>query len=271
SAPLPPAEPCGTVENAAPPDSILALFARASVPYLPLDELRKIDWSYRDSRGRNAVHWSVRVGNPSATMGMVQGHAPIDLPDVDGVTPLMVALGRADAWHAEVLLDAGANARAANATGQTPLMYLAASCTPVNGAGTTLRAPEAALLRLVKEGADLDAQDRRGHTALMHATRGSGLRVRDLLAAGANPHLVDQAGRTALQIAALTPASPDNGYIRALLELASAEADWSALPPESREANLAEVEALASLRERNDPARPLELPADSVFILPLRP
>ncbi|HST62331.1 MAG TPA: ankyrin repeat domain-containing protein, partial [Longimicrobium sp.] len=274
-------EPCPvTLDSITPPDTIRTLLTRAATLGAGgrADELRATDWSYRDPQGRNAVHWSARVGHQAATRGLVLGRAAADLPDHDGVTPLMVAAGRADAWHVEFLLGNRANPNAANAEEQTPLMYLAASCAPVLAAAadTTLpHTPETALLRLAAAGADLDAQDIRGNTALMHATRGSGLRVRDLLAAGANPHLEDRRGRSTREVAD-GPYSADGNYIQSLIGYASYEANWSALPPEQRERYFEVVDTrYPRRRERDEPSRLGYIVKGSDYIpdsiLPYRP
>ncbi|HST62804.1 MAG TPA: ankyrin repeat domain-containing protein [Longimicrobium sp.] len=272
-------ESCPLEDYAHPPDTIQALFARARklggdwVPPRLRHEQKPFDASYTDPKGRNAVHWSVRVGDLFVTEGLEWRGAPVDVPDAEGVTPLMVAAGLADERFVEFLLGKGANAAATNAAGQTPLMYLAASCRhpAVSDPGPgRQRAPEPVLLHLVEAGVDLNAQDRRGRTALMHATRGSGLRVRDLLAVGADPYRLDQRGRTALDIALASPYSPDNAFIVAVLQRAMIAEGWSGRPPEDREWHLDAV----GLRDRLDDVshtwRPREIPPDSVFILPYR-
>jgi hypothetical protein len=269
------------LDSIAAPDDLRALLARAAALDAEgrADELRTTYWS-TDDQWRNAVHWSVRLGNQAATRALVLAGAPADRPDYDRVTPLMVAAGRADAWHVEFLLANGAKANARNVAGQTPLMYLASSCAPrllAETDATLPRAPEAALLRLVAAGADLDAYDRYGHTALMHATRGSGLRVRDLLAAGADPRLEDWRG-THLHAFTLShydpdPDSPDRRYIQALITestRAAAMEGWTTLPPEGREALLARVDS-SHRGVRDHPERPPVIPRDSLYILRYRP
>ncbi|HST62803.1 MAG TPA: ankyrin repeat domain-containing protein, partial [Longimicrobium sp.] len=271
SAPVAPGlyrESCPLSWEATAPDTILSLIARAPVSGSPA-ERRALDASYMDAGGHNAVHWSVRMGARSATERVVSRGVPADLPDVDGATPLMVAAGRADTWHVQFLLRNGADPAATNAAGQTPLMYLAASCEPVPVSMPFLPAPEPALLHLVEAGVDLDAQDSRGRTALMHATRGSGRRVRDLLLAGADPYRVDRSGQSALDIAAAGPYSPDNAYIVALLEGAVAAGGWAGVPPEERRRYLADVDE--GFNDVDHPWRAREIPPDSVFILPYRP
>jgi hypothetical protein len=266
------------LDSLAPPNEVRTMLARAAT----LDaegrarESMKSDWFYSDDQWRTVLHWSVRMGNQAATRALVTAGVAIDQPDQNMVTPLMVAAGRADAWHVEFLLASGAKANARNVAGQTPLMYLASSCAPrlVAETDTTLpAAPEAALLRLVAAGADLDAYDRYGHTALMHATRGSGLRVRDLLAVGADPLLEDWRG---IHLHAFTIDDPDSLDLRYIQDLittstrAAAMGGWTALPPESREGYLAGVDARYS-RGRDHPARPPTIPRDSLFILRYRP
>jgi hypothetical protein len=263
-------ESCPLAWDATPPDTIQALITRAAAhAHASPDVLRNTDWSYTDADGRNAVHWSVRSGNASATRGLVLGGAPLDLPDRDGVTPLMVAAGRADTLHMALLLSNGANHAAVNEAGQTPLMYLAASCEAVPLSTTLPPSLEPALLRLMEAGVDLNARDSLGRTALMHATRGSGLRVRDLLAAGADPYRVDHEGKPALYIAATGPYSPDNEFIVALLKRALEPMRWSLVPIEERKRFLARVGD--HFDQVDHAARAREIPPDSVFILPYRP
>ncbi|HST62329.1 MAG TPA: ankyrin repeat domain-containing protein, partial [Longimicrobium sp.] len=254
-------ETCPLLWEESPPDTIQALLSRGLVhDYMPDKE--SFDVSYTDLLGRNALHWSVRMGARFPTEGLVSGGVPVDRPDRDGVTPLMLAAGRGDPWHVEFLLGKGANAAATNAAGQTPLMYLAASCKFARVADSLPRGPEPALRHLLAAGVDLDAQDRRGHTALMHATRASGLRVRDLLVAGADPHRVDRSGRTALDIVRASPYSPDNGYIEGMLERVMDAEGWSSMTPEEREAYLGSESWIEDYDELDHPYRPYEIPPD---------
>ena len=263
------------LDSAAPPGEIRTLLAHASALGAGADKPRDVYWGHTDDQWRSALHWSVRAGNQAATRGLVLAGAQTDPPDIARVTPLMVAAGRADAWHVEFLLANGANANARNVVGQTPLMYLAASCVPVlaatAGSTTRPRAPEAALLRLVAAGAELDAQDRHGYTPLMHAARGSGLRVRDLLAVGADPGIENWRGDRVHTLAPVRPGSPDDLYIESLLTYAfSARQPWTTLSPESRQVYLARADS-AHPGGRDHPERPAAIPRDSLSILPYRP
>jgi ankyrin repeat protein len=111
---------------------------------------------------------------------------------VDGTTALHWAAYREDAALVELLLGAGADVRAANRYGATPLSLACG-----NGNARIVE-------RLLKSGADANAQLSGGETALMTAARtGSAAAVKVLVAHGANVNAREATrGQTALMWAA---------------------------------------------------------------------
>lgn len=161
-------------------------------------------------------------------------HLPIDqLVDAGskleplGWTPLHAAAVRRDAARVSSLVADGANANARDRWGRTPIMWWArfldkdegciaalvsggAEVDAVDDSGLTALHIAAAhawtdeIASLLEYGAKIDARDSAGQTPLMHA---ASARVRDfntkhLLGAGAEINAVDLQGRTALMLAA---------------------------------------------------------------------
>lgn len=135
-----------------------------------------------------------------------------------GVTPLMRAAEHGDVEKMRMLLQEGAKVSDTDASGWTPLMYAAASSSspPVQmllqmGADPNQKSAmdDTALMAsaitgafdddLVKAGANINAQNSAGVTALMIlAAKGEPDEIRDALKARANASLKDAKGRTAL-------------------------------------------------------------------------
>jgi ankyrin repeat protein len=106
-----------------------------------------------------------------------------------------------------VLLGAGADARAANNDGRTPLMYLGDGATPD-------------LVReLLAAGAEVNAQDKSGATALMNgASDGKYAILKELVEAGAKVDLKDENDKTAWMFAA---SNSDEAVVRLLIDAGS--------------------------------------------------
>jgi ankyrin repeat protein len=95
----------------------------------------------------------------------------------------------------DILLGAGADATARDASGLTPLISAALRPLPYAGQNSPV------IARLIKAGADVNAQDADGTTALMIAVIRSDARLKaQLLKAGANPDLKRCDGKSASQL-----------------------------------------------------------------------
>ncbi len=115
----------------------------------------------------------------------------------EGMYPLGLALGRGRYDIAEYLLQHGANPRTPNAVArQTPLIDLAVAARKDDPAAIDIAK------RLIQLGADVNAQDVQGTTALRFAVlNGNAGLARALIDAGANPNIANKKGDTTLQLA----------------------------------------------------------------------
>ena len=147
---------------------------------------------------------AVKKGDAKALRALVQ-QGGVNAPEADGTTALHWAAHRESLEAVDLLLRAGANARAANRYGVTPLSVAATS------------GNAAIIERLLKAGADANAAMPGGETALMTAARtGKADAIRVLVVHGANVNAREATrGQTALMWAA---AEGNGAAIRALVE-----------------------------------------------------
>ncbi len=155
---------------------------------------------------------AVRKADKAAIRALVQKRADVNVPEPDGSTALHWAAYANDFEIADLLIRAGANAKAANRYGVTPLA-LASS----NGNAAIIEA-------LVKAGADPNLASAEGETPLMLAARaGIAPAVSALIAHGANVNATEKwKGQTALMWAAA------EGHVAAVQALVAAGADLNA-------------------------------------------
>ena len=115
-----------------------------------------------------------------------------------GLTALHFAGREGDVETARVMLDAGVDVNRRYRNKLTALMWAASY---EDGVG--IRAAESVIDLLLKAGAEIDAADDRGRTALMMAAELDHAGVVDLLIrSGADPNLRDKAGRNAFDLSA---------------------------------------------------------------------
>jgi hypothetical protein len=160
---------------------------------------------------------AARGEEPTLIELLLAAHAPVDARDEDGQTALMVAARGAYARVVKTLLSMGANANERDKRGRTALMLVndepSLSATMQNAAGlkdaadTTLRKTFAAGVEIVDAllaaGADVDAVDSAGRTALLLArTSGRTHIVNALLKADTVPD-GNPASESALRLAFL--------------------------------------------------------------------
>ena len=156
--------------------------------------------------GESPLVRAVKDGDTDAVRAIVSERAAdVNVPQIDGTTPLHWAVQVDNLAATDVLIKAGANVQAANRYGATPL-WLAA----VNGNAAITE-------RLLAGGADPNTTMPEGDTVLMTAARtGNVAVVRALLRTGADVNAKEEwKGQTALMWAA---ASNNTAVVEALIE-----------------------------------------------------
>lgn len=108
----------------------------------------------KDEFGRGALAYAVEAGHVSATTALLEAGADPRAADLIGTTPLMIAAQRPDASLTELLLRHGADPGAVDTEQRTALFYAASGDRP------------ASIGALVHAGASIDALDARGYSAL---------------------------------------------------------------------------------------------------------
>jgi len=181
--------------------------------------------------GETALYTAVQCRRNDAISVLVKAGADINAPDRYGITPLHVASNANNPECVKTLCELGAEINKRNGTGDTPLHYALADpwrpravvALVEAGADVNLRQDDDdnfsaldlvamgghvnMLKRLIRNGADVTAADRKDNTALHHAaywSRTTAIRV--LVQAGANVDARDSDGQTPLHRASRRPA-----------------------------------------------------------------
>jgi uncharacterized protein len=205
---------------------------------------RDVRLDTRDTRRRTALHHAVDEGYASIVETLCEAGADLEVESLDGLTPLVSAAKDGKAGIARILLEAGADPGRADADGVSARDYAAgrkelaavfAELAPAGDGGalpeinqpvdeaawpTLLEAAylgdQPRLVELCSQGADPDALNYRGDSALMVAIkRGSVEMIRALLEAGASVERTNDADQSALSLA-LTKSHPPG--LKELLE-----------------------------------------------------
>jgi uncharacterized protein len=152
---------------------------------------------------------AARKDDLPAIRALLDRHADVNAPQVDGTTALHWSVQQDDLEMSRLLLRAGANPNAANRYGMT---VLSLACT--NGSGPMVEL-------LLQAGADPNTAIPGGETPLMTASRtGKAAAVHALLAKGAEVEAKEARGQTAIVWAAA------EGNVEAADELIRAGADY---------------------------------------------
>jgi ankyrin repeat protein len=143
-----------------------------------------------DVDGATALHWAARWDDVETAQLLIRGGANVKAVNRYSVTPLSLACTNGNAAMIELLVNAGADPNAALPGGETPLM-------------TAARTGKVDAVKvLLSHGANVQAQEDEGQTALMWAAaEGNTATVEMLMEFGADSHARSKGGLTALLFA----------------------------------------------------------------------
>jgi len=142
-----------------------------------------------DETGRTPLHRAVLEVRHNRVQALLDQAAAVDAQDARGQTPLMLAAQTGQPYMIERLIKNGANVAARAADGNTAMHWAAYGHCDYRRA----------MRFLVARGADLNARNDKGRTALMEAAIVHKVfPVKALIALGADLDAKDDSGRTAL-------------------------------------------------------------------------
>jgi ankyrin repeat protein len=176
----------------------------------------KAEIEVRDGRGATPLMHAAAFGNFETLKALIDAGADVNARNQMDATALLWAAG--DPEKSRILIERGADVKAQSKQGRTPLMMAA------------MRPGDSAIVELIlSKGADIQARDRFGATALSLAARAGDLDTVELLIAkGADPNLRDGVGKGALFSATM---GQNPAVIRLLLQRGANANEATSLPP----------------------------------------
>lgn len=166
-------------------------------------ESKGFDLTITNDRGQTALHMLManREEEAEGYDALMARGFDVNAVDNAGNTPLILALSFKEPAVIETLLEAGAEATAANEKGVTPLLAALLRGDDFGGV----------IDKLISNGADLTAKDAKGGTALTYAVKGGQPieRLQQIVDAGVGLDAKDGEDTTALMYAALQGESPE--------------------------------------------------------------
>ncbi len=170
------------------------------------------DLEARDLDGYTPLMIAISVEEPEAVNRLLEAGADITTQNNGGDTPLHIAARNSNPDLTARLLEADANPKLRNAEGHTPLHSLADGLSP----NETSRSPIDTMELLVHSGADIDALDKDGNTALHLVARGripeSNHIALAMLQQGASSRIQNIHGLTPYETAQQPRERPDSVY-----------------------------------------------------------
>ena len=172
----------------------------------------------RNAQGNTALHTAAELGHTDIAQALLEAGAGVNTTAGFRWTPLMFAASNGHTATVQLLLKYGANPNAEDNMQQTPLLLAAqrrqnTACAHLYAAGgrygtelisAVLAGQVKTVEQLLQNGADPNAADSRGYTALMLACAHSSAAMRRLImqSKGVNLNAANEDGNTALILAA---------------------------------------------------------------------
>jgi ankyrin repeat protein len=169
------------------------------------------DVEARDNNGRTALMYAADGGHDVAVQRLIDARAEVEARDNIGMTALMYAAQGGHDVAVKRLIAAGSNVNARDNNGATALMI---ASRPRGGPSITVVGEndefvegqfhvfDVTARRLIAAGADVNARNNNGTTALMYTVMGGRMNgVQVLIAAGADVNARNNNGKTALMFA----------------------------------------------------------------------
>jgi ankyrin repeat protein len=187
----------------------------------------------RNLAGGTALYFAAEGSRTTVAQRLIERGADVKLTGRGGISPIAAAAYAGNDAIVAALLAAGADERATDETGKAPIVYAAAGARfdivkrllerdnniearysndltlLMWASGPDDKASEAQAIKVVSylldAGAQIDARDNRGRTALMIAAEGGRAEIANLLLArGADPSITDKAGKRAADLTVQT-------------------------------------------------------------------
>lgn len=159
---------------------------------------RGIDIETRDTQGRTCLHVAAEIGSPECVRLLLKNGADLNAQDSQGWSPLHRAVIYNDSTRmAALLIQGGANVKLMDNHGMMALHLFWMEGRHIKADGG-----RKIIDLLLSHGAEIEAKDEHGKTALLWACRQANPSLVETFAAvGADIHAKDNTGRTALHYA----------------------------------------------------------------------
>lgn len=170
-----------------------------------------VNFDESNEHGCTALIWAAALEREGIVFDLLEAGADVSRSDGNGKTPLMVAAKSGNSKIVQYLISAGADVNAAQTGGNNEV-----GKTPLHNA--VIHKNNVGVIRmLIDNGANLNATDENGKTALMGAAFFGGLdAVKLLVESGADTQLKSNSGKTALDTAIMRNRTEMIEYIKSL-------------------------------------------------------
>jgi len=178
------------------PSNDQSRFKRLRASKVSLDQLCSFIFALGWDGPYTPMQWAINYGEIDSLRLLISAGANVNAQDEKGYTALIFATLYNNPEAIKILIKAGANPNTPDHEGQSPIMKLAVAQPPEHVASLKL---------LLRKGAQVNATDNAGNTALILAAgyRDNFEFMRSLISSGSNVNIQNTNGETALTMAVL--------------------------------------------------------------------